>query len=526
MQIVRDMAGYSYGRSDLVRRVMSKKKEAEMLKEEQYFIFGREADEDGDAVPGCVANGIPEETAREIFQVMIKFASYAFNKSHATAYAVVAFQTAWLKCHYRAEFMAALMSSVIGDPTHINLYINDCREAGIKVLPPDIYRSQKKFTVEDGAIRFGLLAVKGVGSAVIDDIIRARTQVGMPNDFEDFVNQLDMSRLNKKAMEGLVLAGAFDCIDDNRARLRIMCAPVMEAVQSRMRNNVAGQMSLFSDFGEELNDAARAGGAMIKIGMPDITPYRESEKLSLEKEVLGVYVSGHPLQGVRDELMKIADCTSAMLSAVSSRELETEGYSSGDEVGYGEYLFDREPEKDFGEIVEDGQVVTMAGIISGVRNMVTKKNTMMAFVQLEDLFGITEVIVFPNTFEEVRDHLAEDNIVVINGKLQFREDEDPKLIAYDIMSLEEHSLLPVILTVPRGAAGGDLMGVMRAIKKAVADNPGTHPLFVRVEAEGRWLKPEGTIENSDDFYNYLEPVIGRQKVTFARRKKRRRSNDR
>lgn len=411
MQIVRDLAGYSYGRSDLVRRAMSKKKADVMAREEEYFVNGKLNDDGSIDVPGCVRNGVPEEKARIIFRDMVKFASYAFNKSHAAAYAVLAYETAWLKRYYPAEFMAALMTSVRGEQSQIAKYIRNCKEMGIKVLPPDVNVSEKNFTVNDGVIRFGLSSVKNVGDGIVDEIIRARNAYGVREDLESFLESLDVKKIKRNALECLIKAGAFDSMNKNRAALLASCGPLLDSIQNMRKNNVAGQLSMFGDAGDAQESFSNAmKSASVKKSMPDVKNFEHSVILEMEKELLGVYVSGHPLEDYEKRISEISSVNTAILS-------DGEAISSD----------------------EDGSRVVIAGIIDSKRNMITKKNTMMSFVQLEDLYGITEIIVFPNAFEKYHNILEDDAKIVVTGRLQLREDEQPRIIASDIQLLDNYA---------------------------------------------------------------------------------------
>ena len=287
MQIVRDLGGYSYGRSDLVRRAMSKKKMDVMLEEKEYFIHGKTDDDGNVEIAGCVRNGVPEDAAEEIFNQMVSFAEYAFNKSHAAAYAVLAYETGYLKVHYPAEFMAALMTSVTGDANSISKYMRNCQEMGIQVLPPDVNESDKKFSVTDGKIRFGLSGVKNVGDGVIDAIIEARETKGIPSDIFRFIENLDVHKINKKAIESLIKAGALDCFDPNRAAHIGIYESLIESAQSSAKKNIEGQLSLFqlaADTMEESNVVNR---------LPAVKNFEKSVLLAQEKEMLGVYLSGN-----------------------------------------------------------------------------------------------------------------------------------------------------------------------------------------------------------------------------------------
>lgn len=418
MQIVRDLGGYSYGRSDLVRRAMSKKKMATMLQEKQYFIYGKLKDgcshegEHGENIEirGCIRNGVSKEAAEEIFEDMVSFASYAFNKSHAAAYAVVAYETGYLKKYYPREFMAALMTSVMSDSKQIAKYIRNCTEMGLEVLPPSVHTGEKKFGVADGKITFGLLGVKNVGEAAIDEIVRARNEKGLPEDIFTFVDNLNVAHVNKKALESLIKAGACDCLSDNRAAMLSVYEGLLESAQNSAKKNIEGQLSLFQ----------LAGGAMAGEGignkLPDVRPFPKDIQLALEKEMLGVYLTDHPLSEYAETIEK--------LSTISCDALQQE-------VGEGE----ENQLKD--SSLKDGMSVTICGMIAGKRTLITKSNKMMAFVNLEDLYGTVEVVVFPNVYDRVAHLIEADKVVAIRGTLNFKEDEEPKILADEILEIHE-----------------------------------------------------------------------------------------
>lgn len=416
MQIVRDLGGYSYGRSDLVRRAMSKKKMDVMLQEKEYFINGKISEDGTVEIPGCVRNGVPREAAEEIFNQMISFAEYAFNKSHAAAYAVLAYETGYLKAHYPVEFMAALMTSVMGDAKSMALYIRNCREMGIKVLPPDVNESEKKFSVvyepEDteknhGKIRFGLMGIKNLGDGPIGAIIDAREQKGKPRDIFRFIDNLDIHRVNKKAVESLIKSGAMDCLCSNRAAHMGIYESLMDSAQASARNNIAGQISLFQINAEELD---RTGTREL----PDIRNFRSEELLSQEKEMLGVYLTAHPLDDYAELIQRNVSVTSRDLAEVLASE--EEGYTGS---------------------VQDGMKAVMAGIILSKKNLITKNGKMMAFVNMEDMYGALEVVVFPNVYERCSELIEEDKIISVKGTINFKEGEMPKLLADEIVSIRE-----------------------------------------------------------------------------------------
>ncbi|MCQ2554964.1 MAG: DNA polymerase III subunit alpha [Clostridia bacterium] len=406
MQIVRDLAGYSFGRADLVRRAMSKKKHSVMEEEKEYFINGKMNGDEID-VPGCLRNGVSREAATEIFNDMATFASYAFNKSHAAAYAVLAYETGYLKRYYPVEFMAALLSSVMGNVSNTAKYIRNARDMGIDVLPPSVNYSERKFTVQDGKIRFGLLAVKNVGTNVIDEIVRSRKANGLPADIHTFIQNLDTSVVNRKSLESLIKAGALDDIEKNRAALLAAYEGILESVQDENKRNISGQVSLF-----EL-----AGDSVFEKKLPDIRPFTRDFELALEKEMLGVYLTGHPLNDYSAMIDKV--------STISTLDLLTD---EADEDGMTE----------MGNLdISDGMKVVISGMVAGKKNLVTKSKKMMAFVDLEDMYGVSEIVVFPNVFERVSELLTQDNVIAVSGTLNFKEGEAPKVLADDIMLLQD-----------------------------------------------------------------------------------------
>ncbi|MEE0741662.1 MAG: DNA polymerase III subunit alpha [Emergencia sp.] len=405
MQIVRDLAGYSFGRSDIVRRAMSKKKKDVMMQEKEYFIHGKLDDEGNVEIPGCVRNGISPEAAEAIFADMESFAQYAFNKSHAAVYAVVAYETAYLKKYYPVEFMAALMTSVMGDAKSIAKYIRNCQDMGIEVLPPCINGSQKKFSVVDGKIRFGLLGVKNVGEGAINAIIKAREEKGQPKDIFQFINNVDISEVNKKAIESLIKAGALDCLNSNRAAHLAVYERLVESAQSSAKKNIAGQMSLFQISSQEMSSGDTSGT------LPDVRNFDKNLLLAMEKEMVGVYITDHPLNEYAERIGQITTATSEDLAAAA------EGDTAHSQI-------------------RDGMTVTMAGMITGKKNLVTKSNKMMAFVDLEDLFGQVEVVVFPNVYERCGSVIAEDRVVAVKGRINFKEEEMPKLLAESVVDVE------------------------------------------------------------------------------------------
>lgn len=399
MQIVRDLAGYSLGRSDMVRRAMSKKKVDVMAREREKFINGDEE------VPGCVARGIPKETANKIFDEMTDFAKYAFNKSHAACYAVVAYQTAWLKCHYPAEFMAALMTSVIGNPDKVSAYIGTCKQMEIKVLPPDINRGFGNFSTCDDGILFCLSAVKSVGKQVIEDIVKERQRNGDFISLNDFINRMYQS-LNSRAIENLILCGAFDSLGGKRSQYMNVYLSIYDGVKNNAKNNIAGQMDLFG-IGDET-----ANNEKDRDILPEMEEFPDKYRFSKEKEILGVYVSGNPLDKYWGKLKK-------HISRVTA-----------------DFPVEEEDFKDKGK-VKDGERVVIAGFISNVVTKFTKNNKVMAFITLEDIFGSVEVIIFPDSYNKFSYMLKEEEIVIIRGRASIAEDQPSKLICEELKTIEQ-----------------------------------------------------------------------------------------
>ena len=396
MQIVHDLAGYTLGRSDLLRRAMSKKKAAVMEKERKTFVYGDE--ETG--VPGCIKNGIDEQTANKIYDEMIDFAKYAFNKSHAAAYAVVSYQTAWLKYYYPVEYMAALMTSVIDNPTKVAEYIYVCRQMGIRILPPDINKGEADFSVDGGDIRYGLAAIKSIGRPVIRAIVNDRKELGEFRNLEDFITRISSRELmNKRLVENLIKAGALDVLGGTRKQFMSIYIQIVDHMQQEKKNSMVGQMSLFDVVSEEQKEE-------FQIRMPDVGEYTKENLLGFEKEVLGVYVSGHPLEPYEEEWRKVISATTA-------------DFQVDPEVGYTK--------------VRDGAREIIGGIIAEKTVKHTKTNQMMAFLTVEDLFGTVEVVVFPRDYEKYRQYLEEDNKIFVKGRVSEEDDKASKLICEKIL---------------------------------------------------------------------------------------------
>ena len=399
MQIVRDLAGYTLGRSDLVRRAMSKKKQSVMEKERKNFVYGNEAE----GVPGCLANGIDEKTANKIFDEMIDFAKYAFNKSHAAAYAVVAYQTAYLKYYYPVEFMAALMTSVQDHVTKVSEYILTCRRMGIAILPPDINEGESGFSVSGEGIRYGLSAIKSVGRPVIDTILKERRSRGRFTSLKDFLTRMSGGEINKRAVENFIKAGALDGLAGTRKQKMFSYIGIMEGISQEKKNSMEGQMSLFDLVSKEERQS-------YETAMPNVGEYDKETLLGFEKEVLGVYISGHPLEEYEERWRKNITATTA------------------------DFLLD----EDTGETkVKDKELVTVGGMITDKTIKYTRNNQAMAFLTIEDLLGTVEVVVFPRNYEKDQALMKEEAKVFIQGRANVEEEKNGKVICEKIYSFDD-----------------------------------------------------------------------------------------
>ncbi|MCI7062756.1 MAG: DNA polymerase III subunit alpha [Lachnospiraceae bacterium] len=403
MEIVRSLAGYSYGRSDLVRRAMSKKKAKVMEAERHNFVYGNE--EEG--VKGCIANGISEETANKIYDEMISFAAYAFNKSHAAAYGMVTFQTAWLKCYHPVEFMASLLTSVKENTGKIVEYVMECRRMEIDILPPDVNEGYSHFSVSDGKIRYALSAIKGIGTGVIKNIVQERERGGRFVSMQDFMRRLTSKEVNKSSIESFIKAGAFDSLGGNRRQKLQVYQSMMDFVNREKKDSMSGQLSLFDMGDEELEHAN-------EVRYPDVSEMEKEELLSCEKEVLGIYISGHPLEDYIPLIRKNSTCIS------------TDFIRNQDEDNV------QQEEK-----VHHQERVVIGGMITAKTVKTTKTNRLMAYLTLEDMYGTVEILMFPDVYEKKKEKCREDARVFIRGRADMGGDRDGKIICQDIIPFEE-----------------------------------------------------------------------------------------
>ena len=476
MQIVRDLAGYTMGRSDLVRRAMSKKKTAVMEKERQNFVYGNEAE----GVKGCIANGIDEKTANHIYDEMIDFAKYAFNKSHAAAYAVVSYQTAYLKYYYPKEFMAALMSSVMDNVSKFSEYILTCRRMmDIAILPPDINEGESGFSVSGDGIRYGLSAIKSVGRPVVDAILEERKKNGIFSSMEDFINRMTNKEVNRRTIENFIKSGAMDSLPGTR-RQKVAVAPILLDNKARERKNAwEGQMSLFDMVSEEEKKE-------YQVSFPDVGEYSKEELLAFEKDILGVYISGHPLDDYEGLWRKNITATSA------------------------DFIVDEETEE---AVVKDGMKVVIGGLVAGKVVKTTRSNQLMAFITLEDLMGSVEVIVFPKNYEADRDVLTEDSKIFIKGRVSLGDEPVGKLVCEQVIPFSK---------VPRQlwlqfedkeiyqAMEGEILGILKE-----SEGPDSVVIYLKKERAKKILPANWKVEAAGELMETLICKLGEKNVKLV-----------
>ena len=472
MQIVRDLGGYTLGRSDLVRRAMSKKKAYVMEQERRNFVHGNA--EEG--VPGCASCGISEEVADQIYGTMMDFAKYAFNKSHAACYAVVAYQTAYLKYYYPVEFMAALLTSVIDNASKVSEYIMVCKSMGIQILPPDINESECGFSVSNGAIRYALNAIKSVGRTVIEGIVEERQAHGAYQNLKDFIERTQHVELNKRAIENFIKAGAFDSFGATRKQHMSVYATILDSIVHSKRGVTAGQMSLFDIVSEEDKKE-------LEIKMPNVGEYEKELLLSFEKEVLGFYISGHPMQEYQ---------------AVWEKRItaKTSDFYLDEETGLTH--------------VQDNTRATVGGMIMDKKIKYTKQDKIMAFLTVEDLVGSIEVIVFPNAYEKYSSKLLEENKVFIEGRVQVEDERDGKLICESVTAFDE---IPrkVWLKFPDMAA---YVNKEAELFEAIFDSEGIDNVVIYIEEthQKKILPPNKNIKADSTILDRLRGMFGEENV--------------
>lgn len=472
MQIVRDLGGYTMGRSDLVRRAMSKKKAYVMEQERKNFVYGNP--EEG--VPGCESNGIAPAIADQIYGTMMDFAKYAFNKSHAACYAVVSYQTAYLKYYYPVEFMAALLTSVIDNSGKVSEYILTCRNMGIQILPPDINEGAAGFSVSGNAIRHALTAIKNVGRPVIDAIVREREEHGLFTSLKDFCERTAALDVNKRAIEHFIKAGAFDSFGCTRKQLMSVYVQVLDSIAHTQKNTMSGQMSLFDIVEEDEKEE-------LEIKMPDVGEYEKELLLSFEKEVLGFYVSGHPMEEYLPIINKYAT-------------VKTTDFMLNEEIG---------------EVaLQDGGSATIGGMITDKKIKYTKNDKVMAFLTIEDMVGSVEVIVFPKDYEKNSYKLMDDAKVLIQGRISLEEDRDGKLICEKITPFDE---------IPRKvwlkfSTMDDYLAKEKEVDQILQDSEGNDSIVIYIEAtkQRKMLPPNQNILANTEIIHRLQDFIGEENV--------------
>lgn len=478
MQIVRDLAGYTLGRSDLVRRAMSKKKTYVMEKERQNFVYGNP--EEG--VTGCIANGIDEKVANRIYDEMIDFAKYAFNKSHAAAYAVVSYQTAYLKYYYPQEFMAALLTSVMDNVTKVSEYILNCRQMGIKILPPDINEGESGFSVSAGSIRYGLSAIKSVGRSVVELIVQEREQNGMFHDMEDFIDRMSNKEVNKRTLENFIKSGALDTLAGTRKQKLLIAPELLDQRAKERKNTMEGQMTLFDIAGEEEK-------TRFQITFPEVGEFLKEDILAFEKETLGIYLSGHPMEAYEETWRN-------NITAV------TNDFIVDEEVGAAK--------------VSDGSYVTIGGMITSKTVKTTRNNKMMAFITVEDLLGSVEVIVFPKDYESKRELFVEESIVFIQGRVSIGDDPVGKLVCERVTPF---SVLPkeLWLKFPNKDA---YVGIERELLESLKDSEGNDSVIIYLEKERakKVLPSNRNVNANEELLRHLVGKLGEKNVKVMEKK--------
>ena len=498
MQIVRDLAGYSLGRADLVRRAMGKKKLDVMAKEREVFIYGQVDEEGNVIVPGCVRNGIDEVSANKIFDEMAEFAKYAFNKSHAACYAVVSYQTAYLKAYYPPEFMAAMLNSYLGNLDKVPVYIEECKSLNIEILKPSINESELKFTAINGNIRFGLGSIKNVGIQPVENIIKERNENGKFKSFTDFCERIAEASVNKKCIESLIKSGAFDEFEQSRSTLLASFEGIIDTIQSTKKKGLEGQFSMF-DFGAT-NDDVENNMDDIKYAFVEKEEFSEKELLSQEKEMLGIYLSGHPLSKLKEEIEKQTTISTRDIDAIDNKtNIDEENISELEMVsGY-----DLQKASKF----RDGQEVKIAGIITSIKKKFTKTNRIMAFVTIEDLYGQAEIIAFENAYLTAKDSLIEENIVLIKGRLSIREEEKTSIIANEITNFGVQKRKELIINITN---------LDEPIKKKLRGaikyfNGEMNNIAVEVQ-DGENILKCGAIYLTGAIYEVFQDIVGKENI--------------
>lgn len=482
MQIFQQLAGYSLGQADMVRRAMSKKKAKDIEKERGAFIHG----DPSRNIAGCVANGIDAEAAEAIYNEMYDFANYAFNKAHAVSYAVVAYQTAWFKCHYPKEYMAALLTSVLDNSDKVSEYIADCKECGIALLPPDVNHSYDSFAVEPEGIRFGLVAIKNIGRSFIQALVRERRENGFFTDFQDFCERMLDADMNKRAVENLIRSGAFDSLGAKRSQLIAVYEKVLDSISATRRDNLEGQMDFFGFSGNTQHATVR---------LPDIPEFSPGELMTMERETTGLFLSGHPMDAYRSAARRSGAVSIASINEDFAREDGPQRFA-------------------------DGQRVTIAGIVTSSKTKTTKRNTLMAYVTVEDDTSSIELLCFDRTLQNCGSYLGENQCVIVKGKLSVRDEKAPQILCDSAYPLSHDGVMPEEPeTQPEKKAEAIFLRMpgmddprFRHLQLVLQMFPGDTPLKVRMLDTGKLLGTKCLMH--DSLIRELKEVFGEENVVI------------
>ena len=467
-----------------------------MAKEREYFIHGQ-TDENGNVIiKGCVRNGIDEQSANKIFDEMAEFAKYAFNKSHAAAYAVVSYRTAYLKAYYKEEFMAATLNSFLGNLDKVPLYVEECRKMGIEILKPDINKSFTRFTVDNGKIRFGLGSIKNVGNSAVDSIVRNRTENGEFKDFSDFCERMQSEAVNKKCIESLIKAGAFDEFEQTRSTLLASYEDILDAISDANKKSFKGQVTMFDlALGNTSEEDSKSQEKLekLKYNYTVLKEFTEKELLSMEKEMLGLYISGHPLEKLRDKIAEQSNINTLRMREIQSLEQEMNESNEIQEMPR----------------YRDGQAVRIVGIIDSVKKKYTKTNKIMAFVSIEDLYGQCEIIVFENCYQMCSNILTNESIVLIEGRLSIREDEDVKIVANKITEFKDNNLSSNTIKINVTDLDEEQKERLRGLIRFFTGEKNNKILQIQ---NGEQIQPAGGIYVNEQILKEIEEIVGNENL--------------
>ena len=447
IEIFRRLAGFSLGQADMIRRAMSKKKHKVIDAERVAFIHG----DPSRGIPGAVANGVPEAVANSIYDEILDFASYAFNKAHAVCYAIIAYRTAYMKRHYPQQYMAALLTSVLDNSPKVAEYIAECRELGIKLLPPDVNESGANFTVAGENLRYGLVAIKGIGWGAINGMVAERERDGLFKSFEDFCRRMSGKELNRRAVENLIKSGAFDSMGYKRRALMQVCGAVIDSISRAAKDNISGQMDLFG------GGDGGSGSEPESIPIPDLEEYSPRERMAMEKETTGLYLTGHPMDEYRDAVRRIGAVPIGAVMGDFAAEDGPQSYS-------------------------DGQYITVAGVVAAVRTRPTKNNSLMSYITLEDDTGTMELIAFQRVLDQSSPYITENAALVVRGRISVRDEKEPQLMVDTLRPIEEANMFKAEAGRATAAAGAATAAAKPAPQKLWVRLPSADdPRMKRIE---------------------------------------------